>query len=65
MNVETYVRVDGKLQRVYTYEEAAQLAGRTTSALRSLVHRRSAEPAGHVTRNVPVFHPADLGLPKE
>ena len=45
-----------------TVETAAKLAGRTPSAMRSWIYRNEIKPAGYVTRNVPVYYPADLGL---
>lgn len=62
MDVETYVRHAGKLVRVYVYEQASEISGRTTSALRSVIHRAGAAPAGKVTGNVPVFYPDDLEI---
>lgn len=49
-------------RRVITYETAAAELECTTSALRSRVQRAGIQPAGHVTKNVPVFYPEDLGL---
>jgi hypothetical protein len=54
------IRVDGRL--VLTTEELARRLERSPSAVRSLIMRRGIEPAGHVTKNVPVYYPEDLGL---
>lgn len=61
MSVE--IHVAGR--RVYTTEQLAELLHKTPSAVRSIVKRHGITPAGYVTRNVPVYDAADLGIPSD
>lgn len=58
MRVELFVQG----RRVLTTEEIAYQQKRTPSAVRAWIRRQGIKPAGYVTKNVPVYYPADLGL---
>lgn len=58
MRVDLFVK--GK--RVLTTEDLAYKLEKTPSALRAFIRRQQIKPAGYVTKNIPVYYPADLGL---
>jgi hypothetical protein len=61
VNAEVYV--GGKL--ALTTEQAFERAGDrwpSVGALRAWIDRNEINPAGYVTKNVPVYYPADLGI---
>lgn len=59
--VDMYVRG----RRVLAVEDLAARLGKTPSSVRSTIYRHRIQPAGYVTRNVPVYYPSDLGLQEE
>ena len=52
-------------RRVLAVEDLAARLGKTPSSVRSTIHRQKIQPAGYVTRNVPVYYPKDLGIEEE
>lgn len=54
------IKANGRV--AITTEEAARRLEKTPSAVRNWIHRNEVKPAGYVTKNVPVYYPADLGL---
>lgn len=52
-------------RRVRTVDDLAARLGKTSSSVRSTIHRHQIRPAGYVTKNVPVYFPADLGLEEQ
>lgn len=54
------IRVNGRL--ALTTGELAERLGKSMSAVRNRISREEIEPAGYVTKNVPVYYPADLGI---
>jgi hypothetical protein len=63
LNTRVDMYVHGR--RVLAVEDLAARLGKTPSSVRSTIHRHHIRPAGYVTRNVPVYYPADLGLQEE
>lgn len=59
--VDMYVRG----RRVLAVEDLAARLGKTPSSVRSTIYRHQIQPAGYVTRNVPVYYPEDLGIEGE
>lgn len=58
MRVDLFV----KGRRVLVTEDIAYKLEKTPSAVRAWIRRQGIKPAGYVTKNVPVYYPADLGL---
>jgi uncharacterized protein YjcR len=58
VRVELFV----KGRPVLTTEDIAYKLEKTPSAVRSWIRRQEIKPAGYVTKNVPVYYPADLGI---
>ncbi len=59
-----HARVDMHVRgrRVLAVEDLAYRLDKTPSSVRSTIYRQKIQPAGYVTRNVPVYYPEDLGL---
>lgn len=58
MRVDLFV----KGRKVLTTEDIADRLEKTPSAARAWIRRQGVKPAGYVTKNVPVYYPADLGI---
>lgn len=54
------IRVNGRL--ALTTGELAKRLEVSPSAVRNLIARRKIKPADYVTKHVPVYYPADLGI---